>query len=93
MTLRRCGAAPAVLCVSAVRERVPGARFVALCPPFAWQAVCSTFRASVFICASLIDFYAERNLSSRTRLWSVRSAQLVRSQCSTISVTQRIDQA
>ena len=43
MALRHCGvhgAAPAVLCVSAVRERVPGARFVALCPPFAWQTVC-----------------------------------------------------
>ena len=52
MTLRRCGAAPAVLCVSAVRERVRGARVVALCAPFAWQTVCSTFRASVFMCAS-----------------------------------------
>ena len=39
MTLRRCGAAPAVLCVSAVRERVRGARFVVRCPPFAWQTV------------------------------------------------------
>ena len=71
MALRHCGvcgAAPAVLCVSAVRERVRGARFVALCPPFAWQAVCEQHSASVFMRARLTNFYAERNLSSRTRL-------------------------
>ena len=37
------------LCASAVRERVPGARFVALCPPFAWQTVPSTSCASALM--------------------------------------------
>ena len=72
MTLRRGGAAPAVLCVSAVRERVRGARVVALCAPFAWQTVPSTLLASVFMCASLIDFFSEK-FFQRTRLRPQRS--------------------
>ena len=34
----------AVLSVAAVLERVRGARFLALCPPFAWATVLSTKR-------------------------------------------------
>ena len=32
------------LCVSTVRERVRGVRFVVLCPPCAWATVLSTKR-------------------------------------------------
>ncbi len=67
MALWHCGmygAAHPVLCVSAVRERVRGVRFVVLWPPFAWQTVPSTFSASVFMCASRIHFLASRNLQT-----------------------------
>ena len=59
MALRHCGvcgAAPLVLCASAVPERVRGVRFVVICPPFAWQTVPSTLYASAFMRASLVDF-------------------------------------
>ena len=88
-----CGAAHPVLCVSAVRERVRGARFVVLCAPFAWQTVPSTLLASVFMCASLIDFSSEEISPADALATAALAAQLVRPQCSTTSVTQRIDQA
>ena len=65
MALRHCGvcgAAPAVLCVSAVRERVRGVRFVcSACRSRGKQSASST-SASIFMCASLIDFCSEKNL-------------------------------
>ena len=79
-----------VLSVAAVLERVRGARFVVLRPPFASQTVRAALYASVFMCASLIDF-CSRKISSWTLLWiTAFSAQLVRSHCSTTRVTERI---
>ena len=39
-------------------------------PAFCSASSAEHTSASVFMCASLTDFYAERNLSSRTRLWN-----------------------
>ena len=67
MALWHCGAywaAHAVLCVSAVRERVRGVRFVcSACRSRGKQSASST-SASIFMCASLIDF-AHREISRR----------------------------
>ena len=80
---------PVVLCVSAVRERVR-ARFVVLCPPFAWQAVPSTHWASVFMCASP-SIFAQRNLQYALVTHSVLRTALFGPHCSTTGVTERID--
>ena len=80
-----------VLSVAAVLERVRGARFVVLRPPFASQTVRAALYASVFMCASLIDF-CSRKISSQTRCWNKAfAAQLARSHWSATSVTERID--
>ena len=79
------------LCVSAVLERVHGARFVVLRPPFAWQQQCQA-QAELVSLMPLAPPNLHREISRPECLWiTALSAQLVRSQCSTTSVTQRID--
>ena len=62
MTLRRVWGCPSgAMCFRGTR--ICARRTICvLCLPFAWQTVCEQHSASVFRCASLIDFSATRNL-------------------------------
>ena len=90
MALWHCGvygAAHPVLCVSAVRERVRGVRFVcSACRSRGKQSASST-SASVFMRASLVDFCSEKNLQPDALAAAALAPQLYWTHGSTTSVT------
>ena len=74
MTLRRVWGCPSgAMCFRGTRTRARRTICGAL-PAFRVANSASTQRASVFMCASLIDFCASRKISSRTRLWNTALA-------------------